>query len=169
MRFTCRPLDLWDQMRSRSDGSVMHVTEYREASSSVVLYRGVVPNWRLPSVEDRLYTAVCLALLYERSFRGLHLCLSPDHATLPISSLSHPFLPFHLCFHFFPPSSSFSIFLLFCFFFSFFTRSRVEIAADRGRIGELLSGMEFSELDSWKFLKAYNSNWERMLLASTIS
>lgn len=59
---------------------------------------------------------------------------------------------------FFPPSSSFSIFLLFFFFFSFFTRSRVEIVADRGRIGELLSGMEFSELDSWKFLKAYNSN-----------
>lgn len=128
MRFTCRPLDLWDQMRSRSDGSVMHVTEYREASSSVVLYRGVVPNWRLPSVEDRLYTAVCLALLYERSFRGLHLCLSPDHATLPISSLSHPFLPFHLCFHFFPPiilllHFSFFFFLLF-FFHSIESRNR---------------------------------------------
>lgn len=69
----------------RSYGSMLRVTEYRETSFSVVLYRGVVPNWRLPSVEDRLYTAVCLVPLYERSFRGLHLRMSPDNETFPIA------------------------------------------------------------------------------------
>ena len=123
---------IFENARSCGHGSVPRVTEHREASSSVVLYRGVVPNWRLPSVEDRLYTAVCPALLYERSFKGLHLCLSPDHAALPIASPPGPCVcdfasPFFLFFFFYPFLSVFLLLsLFFClssfipFFLSFF-------------------------------------------------
>lgn len=154
-------------MRSCSHGSVPHVTEYRETSFSVVLYRGVVPNWRLPSVEDRLYTAVCLALLYERSFRGPPpLSVTwPHHAFDRISFRS--FLFFRAFFLLFSP-----FFFLLRFWITVLYRNSIKGHVTRietvEEIGELLSGMEFWELDSWSFLKAYNSSWERSLLARTI-
>ena len=115
---------IFENARSCGHGSVPRVTEHREASSSVVLYRGVVPNWRLPSVEDRLYTAVCVprcsmnAALKASTF-VCHLTTPRFRSRLlPVLAFAilpppffcfSSFIPFFLSFFFYP---FFSVFLL---------------------------------------------------------
>lgn len=100
---------------------------------------------------------------------GLHLCLSPDHTTFPIASLFDPSvcLFFRAFFLLFSP-----FFFLLRFWIIVLYRNSIKGYVIRietvEEIGELLSGMEFWELDSWSFLKAYNSSWERSLLARMI-
>lgn len=74
--------------------------------------------------------------------------------TLPISSLSHPFLPFFTSVSIFFSIIPFLYFILFFLFFFFHSIESRNRRGSRKEISELLSGMEFSELDSWKFLKA---------------